>query len=63
MSFLLIIFPLFFEAFNRIDKTMMDEWRSMSNRAVKNDLFVGLVVMQNTLAVVQRRKLLASLAD
>lgn len=63
MSFLLIIFPLFFEAFDRIDKTMMDEWRSMSDRAVKNDLFVELVVMQNTLAVVQRRRLLAWLAD
>jgi hypothetical protein len=63
MSFLLIIFPLFFETFDRIDKTMMDEWRSMSDRAVKNDLFVELVVMQNTLAVVQRKKLLASLAD
>lgn len=34
---------------------MMDEWRSMSGRAVTNGLFVELVVMQNTLAVVQRR--------
>lgn len=41
----------------------MDEWRSMGNKAVKNDLFVELVVMQNTLAVVQRKKLLVSLAD
>jgi hypothetical protein len=34
----------------------MDERRSMIDRAVRNDLFVELVVMQNTLAVVQRKR-------